>query len=224
MKERVSVVVEEYLQVIYALQSNQEPTKAVNLAERLDTSPSTVHATLARLQRDELITIGQKKEIELTSTGFEKAESLARRHRLVESFLCDTLGIPWHEVHAHAHIMEHGLTPLIEEKLAEFLQFPDSCPHGTPIPGSNTKLPADMISLKNVLEGDEIEIVVIDESLEDSLDLMKFLEVKGMLPGKRHKILETLAVTQTIVLESETGHVTIPFDIAGKIGVVIIPQ
>ncbi len=85
MKERASIVVEEYLQAIYGLQSNEEPTKAVNLAERLNTSPSTVHATLARLQRDELITIGKKKEIELTDKRQDKDKTLSRRQRLVET-------------------------------------------------------------------------------------------------------------------------------------------
>ena len=222
MKERASIVVEEYLQVIYSLQLNQEPIKAVNLADRLDTSPSTVHATLARLQRDNLINIGEKKEITLSTTGLAKAESLSRRHQLVETFLCGTLGIPWHEVHSHAHVMEHGLTPLIEEKLAEFLEFPDSCPHGTPIPGSKLKLPENMISLRDVQDGDKVEIIVINESLEDSLELMKFLENRGILPGEKHQVVESLAVTKTVVLKSTVGQVTIPFDIACKIGVVKI--
>ncbi|PCI23678.1 MAG: DtxR family transcriptional regulator [SAR324 cluster bacterium] len=224
MKERASIVVEEYLQVIYSLLSEGKPIKAVNLANRLETSPSTVHATLSRMQRDALINIGKKKEIELTEEGFKKAENLAARHRLVETFLCDTLGIPWHEVHTHAHVMEHGLTPLIEEKLAEFLNFPETCPHGTPIPGSNKTLPENMIQLDAVKNGDQIEIVVIDESLEDSVELMRFLEEKKILPGKQHQVLETLAVTKTIILESEAGQVTIPFDIANKIGVIPVEE
>lgn len=62
MKERTSVVVEEYLQVIYNLQKQQESVKAVHLAAGMDSSPSTVHATLSRLQRDKLVTVNKKRK------------------------------------------------------------------------------------------------------------------------------------------------------------------
>ncbi len=220
MKERASIVVEEYLRMIYSLVSSGRPAKAVNLVKRLKSSPSTVHATLSRLHRDELITICDKKEIELTSEGLLLAERLTRRHRLVEDFLCNTLGISWHEVHEHAHMMEHGLTPLVEEKLAVFLGFPKSCPHGTPLPGEDSHLPDDMRHLDSMEAGDMVEIVVVDELLEESLDLMKFLQDKGIVPGRQHRVLEKTDVTKTVVLESESGQATLPFDIAEKIGVI----
>ncbi len=220
MKERASVVVEEYLQVIYSLLSAEKRVKAVNLANRLKSSASTVHATLSRLQRDDLITISEKKEIELTPVGLERAERLTRRHRLVESFLCDTLGISWHEVHKHAHILEHGLTALVEEKLAEFLGFPKSCPHGTPLPGENNRLSENVVSLDTIGTGAEIEIVFVGEALEESVDVMKFLQDKSIRPGRRHKVEERMEVTKTIALNSDQGLAIIPFDIAEKIGVV----
>jgi len=220
MKERASVVVEEYLQVIYALGADDMPVKSVNVANWLKTSPSTVHATLTRLQRDNLITINKKKEIILSPDGLSKAEQLTRRHRLVESFLCNTLGISWHEVHEHAHVLEHGLTPLVEEKLAEFLDFPKSCPHGSPFPGENDQLPANMAHLNTMDVGDKVRVVVIDEQLEESTDLMKFLQDRAFVPGCQHQILERTEVTKTMTLESERGVTTLPFDIAEKIGVV----
>ena len=63
------------------------------------------------------------------------AENIAYRHNLAEDFLCNTLGIPWFEVHKHAHQLEHAMTPLVVEKLTEFLGKPEFCPHGTPMPG-----------------------------------------------------------------------------------------
>ncbi len=217
MNERTSVVVEEYLQVIYSLLTDQKPVKAVNLTKWLKSSPSTVHATLSRLQRDKLVKVNKKKEITLTAKGLEKAETLTRRHRLVEAFLCDSLGISWHEVHKHAHILEHGLTPLVEEKLAEFLGFPQSCPHGTPLPGVEDYLPKNTISLDEFEPGDDIEIVNIGESLEESLDIMKFLQDKSIQPGKRHRIKEKTDITKTIVLESQDETATLTYDIAQKI-------
>jgi DtxR family Mn-dependent transcriptional regulator len=220
MNERKSVVVEEYLQVIYSLLTDKKPIKAVTLTKWLKSSPSTVHATLSRLQRDKLVKVNKKKEITLTAKGLEKAEVLTRRHRLVESFLCNTLGISWHEVHKHAHVLEHGLTPLVEERLAEFLGFPQSCPHGTPIPGAEDFLPKDTVGLNEFEPGDEVEIVNIGEALEESLDLMKFLQDKSIKPGKRHNIKEKTDVTRTIVLESQDDTATLTYDIAQKIGAI----
>ncbi|MBT3224842.1 MAG: metal-dependent transcriptional regulator [Deltaproteobacteria bacterium] len=222
MKERASIVVEEYLQLIYSLIANGKRVKAVNLVKRLKSSPSTVHATLSRLQRDDLITIGEKKEIEFTPAGFDKAEQLTRRHRLVEDFLCNTLGISWHEVHKHAHVLEHGLTEMVEEKLAEFLDFPKSCPHGTPLPGEDSHLPEDMCCLHDMEMGDVVEIVIIDELLEESVDLMKFLQDKNCTPGQQHTVMEKTDITKTVILESENSRATLPFDIADKIGVIKI--
>jgi DtxR family transcriptional regulator, iron-dependent repressor len=220
MKERTSVVVEEYLQAILALQAEEGPLKAVNLTRWLKSSPSTVHATLSRLQRDKLVKVTDKKVIQLTKKGQEKAESLARRHRLVEWFLCDKLCISWHEVHKHAHVLEHGLTPLVEDKLAEFLGFPKSCPHGTPLPGEDGFLPKNTKSLDSFVVGDEIEIVNIGEILEESIDLMKFFLDKGIKPGVRHEILEKTDITKTIIMKSDLGSATLTYEIAAKIGAI----
>ncbi len=81
----------------------------------------------------------------MTKEGQKVAENIAYRHNLSEYFLCNTLGIPWYEVHQHAHRLEHAMTPVVVEKLAEFLNNPEFCPHGTPMPGSN--LPKNTISL-----------------------------------------------------------------------------
>ena len=223
MKDRNSVVVEEYLQMIFSLSAENKPIKSIELSKRMNSSPSTVHATLSRLKRDHLVELNKKKEIQLTDDGFKTAESLVRRHRLVEAFLCDKLGISWHEVHHHAHHLEHGLTPLVEDKLAEFLDFPNTCPHGTPIPGGEGKLPAGTKPLDEFMDGDEVEIIIVNEILEESVELMKFLQDKSIQPGKRHNILEKTNITKTIVLQSEKSAATLTFDIASRIGAVKVP-
>ncbi len=220
MKDRDSVVVQEYLQAIYALLSDGNTIKSVTLSKWLGSSPSTVHATLSRLQRDKFVKVNKKKEITLTKSGLEKAESLTRRHRLVESFLCNTLGVSWHEVHKHAHVLEHGLTPLVEEKLAEFMGHPQTCPHGTPVSGGVNSLPENTRSLNEFSIGDRIQVIVINEIMEESVDLMKFLQDKAIQPGKQHRIKEKTEVTKTIVLESEEGTATLTYDIAGRIGAI----
>ena len=124
-----SQVIEEYLLTLYKLSRTEEPAKAVTLANRLDTSPPTVHATISRMQRDGLIEVKKSKELVLTKEGQKIAEDIAYRHNLSEYFLCNTLGIPWYEVHQHAHRLEHAMSPIVVQRLAEFLGKPEFCLH-----------------------------------------------------------------------------------------------
>jgi len=213
-----SQVIEEYLLLLYKMDHAGEKAKAVTLANRLETSPPTVHATIVRMQRDGLITVKKSKELFLTKEGRKVAEDIAYRHNLSEYFLCNTLGIPWYEVHQHAHRLEHAMTPVVVKKLAEFLKNPKFCPHGTPMPGSS--LPKDTITLTETTAGMTVEIKMIGEVLEDSVDLMKILHEHRIMPGNLHKITEISEVMRSISLESKDGPLTLPFHVAEKIFVI----
>jgi DtxR family Mn-dependent transcriptional regulator len=210
-----SKVIEDYLLTLYKLNRAGEPAKAVTLANRLDTSPPTVHATILRMQRDGLVNVTKTKELALTKEGQSIAEDIAYRHNLSEYFLCNTLGIPWYEVHQHAHLLEHAMTPIVVEKLAEFLGKPEFCPHGTPMPGKEQ--PENTIALMESKPGMTVEIAMIGEALEDSVDLMKILHDHQIMPGNKHKVVEKTNVMRSISLESEKGPTSIPFHVAEKI-------
>lgn len=137
MKILFSPVTDNYLQKIYNTIENQKPVKAVRLVKIFKSSPSTVHATLFRMQRDGLVVIDSKKKITLTERGVDRALSLARRRRLAETLLCEKLDIPLQEVGLHVYRFIKGFTPKIEMKLAEYLGNPKICPHGKPIPPKN---------------------------------------------------------------------------------------
>ncbi|MBF0288743.1 MAG: metal-dependent transcriptional regulator [SAR324 cluster bacterium] len=216
-EEKPSIVVEEYLQEIYLLQSIETPVKATHLATRIQSSPSTVHATLSRMQRDLLIQVDHKKNITLTGEGEAQAKDLVIRHHLAETFLCNTLGIPWYQVHKHAHQLEHAMTPLVVEKLAQFLNHPATCPHGVPTQGHSDPALQQSIPLDQTATGMQIKIVMINEYLEESEDLLKYLHEKSVVPGSEHTIIEILKATNSVTLDSETGQVTLPFDIAKNI-------
>ncbi len=217
-----SQVIEEYLLILYELDRAGEKAKSITLASRLDTSPPTVHATISRMQRDGIVKITKSKEITLTKEGKKLADNIAYRHNLAEYFLCNTLGIPWYEVHKHAHLLEHAMTPTVVKKLAEFLDNPEFCPHGTPMPG--TSLPKNTISLMEAKPGMTVEIKMISEELEDSVDLMKILQNNHFLPGDQHRIIEKTDVMRAISLESKSVSSSLPFNVAEKIFVVEVPK
>ena len=213
-----SQVIEEYLLTLYQTQQSGGPIKAVNLAERIGVSPPTVHATLVRMKRDGLVELGESKELEFTPAGLKEAENIAYRHNLAEYFLCNTLGVPWHEVHKHAHQLEPAMTPLVVEKLAEFLGEPEFCPHGTPMPG--TALPDEMISLTEVEVGTEMEVTRVSEELEDSEELLRILHDHQVIPGQLHTLVDKSEVMSSLTLEQGSEQPVLPFHVADKIFVV----
>ncbi len=222
MNKRVSPVIEQYLQTIYSLafHSPLEKVKSVHLKERFGSSPSTVHATLSRMKRDGLITFEEHKQIMLTSVGKKMAEEITRRHRLVETFLYKTLGIPWHEVHLHASSWAHGISPLVEEKLTRFLGFPKSCPHGSPFPGLEQEFPPeDMFYLNEAAVGDRLQVIVIGEQLEEQIDTLELLNRKNLVPGSVHQIREKFYQGDTVSFQTSETQITLTLLIASQIGV-----
>src|SRR4051812_49235415 len=107
---------EEYLQSIFWLQEAGLPMTAANLARAMQLSAPTVHEMIGRLEKDGYIRRDDHKRLQFTDSGLEHAEGVVRRHRLIERFLTDVLGIPWDEVHEEAERLEHAMSPVLEAR------------------------------------------------------------------------------------------------------------
>src|SRR3954463_207591 len=107
-----TVAEEEYLQTLFWLQEAGLALTGANVARAMQLSAPTVHEMIGRLERDGYITRGGDKSIGSTDSGREHAEGIVRRHRLIERFLTDVLGIPWDEVHEEAERLEHAMSPV----------------------------------------------------------------------------------------------------------------
>src|SRR3954462_7140794 len=106
---------------------------AANVARAMQLSAPTVHEMIGRLERDGYVTRDEDNTIAFTSTGQEHAETIVSRHRLIERFLTDVLGIPWHEVHEEAERLAHGMSPVLEDGMRAAIGSAKTCPHGHPI-------------------------------------------------------------------------------------------
>src|ERR687889_692949 len=93
--DHATVAEEEYLQTIFWLQEAGLPMTGANVARAMQLSAPTVHEMIGRLERDGYITRSTDKSLQFTDHGREHAEGVVRRHRLIERFLTDVLGIPW---------------------------------------------------------------------------------------------------------------------------------
>src|SRR5688500_5614822 len=124
-----SPAIEEYLQVIYTLADESTSVIAARIAEFLGVSAPAVSEMLHRLEREGLVTISDRHEVRLTPAGQTAANTVVRRHRLIERFLVDILGYEWWKVHDEAERLEHALSPEMEERMARVLGDPSTCPH-----------------------------------------------------------------------------------------------
>ena len=201
-RERPTPTIEDYLGVIYTLERDGEAVIGARLAEWLDVSPPTVTATVKRMKRDGWVVMDESKGIHLTDAGREAAQSVLRRHMLAETLLARVLDVPWSKVHQEADAMEHALSPDTVERLAAKLDHPETCPHGNPLPGYEDQV-GELFPLAEARAGQRLVIRRVHESAEEQLDLLEYLEQRGLLPDAEVVVQEIMPFNETITLECQ---------------------
>ncbi len=139
-----SDTVENYLKALYLLGEQAGGAVALSeLARELEVTPGTVTVMVQRMDEgDGLVDYRKREGATLTAAGRREALKVLRRHRLVELFLVEIVGLSWEQVHAEAETLEHAMSELVIERIAELLGHPEYDPHGTPIPDANGGMPA----------------------------------------------------------------------------------
>jgi DtxR family transcriptional regulator, Mn-dependent transcriptional regulator len=131
----MSESVEEYLEAIYAYNERGELAKNQDLSERLKISPPSVTQMIQKLADEGLVTYEPYKGVLLTGIGTAEAQKIVRKHRLLERFLHDSLGLDINKVHLEACRMEHSIGDEVAAALCDTLKNPRTCPDdGKPIP------------------------------------------------------------------------------------------
>jgi DtxR family Mn-dependent transcriptional regulator len=193
---------EEYLQSIFWLQEAGLPMTAANLARAMQLSAPTVHEMIGRLERDGYVRRDASKKLEFTEDGLEHAEGIVRRHRLIERFLTDVLGIPWDEVHEEAERLEHAMSPVLEERMLAAIGDARTCPHGHPIESKNRIVG---VPLADVEVGAKIRILRFENEAED---LLHYLKAAGMEPGREGELAASEAEEVTVSFAGDRTSVT----------------
>jgi DtxR family Mn-dependent transcriptional regulator len=168
---------EQYLQTICRLGGEQSPVALSALADHLGISSVSTHEMIKKLVARELVTYEPYKGVTLTAEGQTQALCVIRRHRLWERFLADVLGIPWDRVHEEACQLEHATSSLVEEKLAQFLQEPETCPHGHPVAGADC-CREEGLPLSDLEPGQRAVILRVAENNADMLRYLAELELR----------------------------------------------
>src|ERR1700723_2943129 len=152
------------------------------MARAMRLSAPTVSEMLGRLERDGYIARRPDRAVEFTPQGREHAELVVGRHRRIERFLTDVVGVPWDEVHEEAEKLEHAMTPRFEAYVRGAVGDAKTCPHGHPIQvGSRV----DGVPLADCKPGAKVTILRFENEAED---LLHYLMDAGIEPGVEGEI------------------------------------
>lgn len=190
----ITPVAQDYIKAIWnATEWGEPPITTTALASRFETSAPNVSETLRRLSKQELITYAPYKPVALTEQGRRLAVEMVRRHRLLETFLVDTLGYTWDEVHDDAERLEHAVTPRLVDRIDALLGHPEADPHGDPIPRQDLSVPhpADAVRLDDGAPG-TYRVVRIND---DDPTLLQRLTALAVRPGSHVVIAADGAAT-----------------------------
>jgi len=139
---KYSVSRENYLKTIYHLQRELGMVSTNALAAALQTRPASVTDMLKKLKLQKLLIYERYRGFKLTNEGKKVALQIIRKHRLWEFFLVEKLHFGWDEVHEVAEELEHVSSKKLVDRLDIFLNFPQTDPHGDPIPDGQGKISA----------------------------------------------------------------------------------
>jgi DtxR family transcriptional regulator, Mn-dependent transcriptional regulator len=194
---------EMYLRTIYELVEEGITPLRARIAERLHQSGPTVSQTVARMERDGLLTVEGDRHLELTDEGRSLATRVMRKHRLAERLLSDVIGLDWELVHVEACRWEHVISEAVERRLVELLDHPTASPYGNPIPGLDElgeptveeEFMADVEPLSRAASDTEGRVLVrrISEEMQKDEVLMSAMRRAGALPDKTVTIVSTEA-------------------------------
>jgi DtxR family Mn-dependent transcriptional regulator len=214
--DQVTVAEEEYLQTLFWLQEAGLAMTGANVARAMQLSPPTVHEMVGRLERDGYITRAGDKTISFTGSGQGHAEGIVRRHRLIERFLTDVLGIPWDEVHEEAERLEHAMSPVLEERMLAAIGDAKTCPHGHPIVAGNR---IQGVPLADVQEGAKVRILRFENEAED---LLHYLKDSGVEPGMEGVVAAT--GEDEVVVDGSGRRCTVTRSVAETVSVIADPS
>jgi DtxR family transcriptional regulator, Mn-dependent transcriptional regulator len=194
---------EMYLKAVYELEEEGVVPLRARIAERLGQSGPTVSQTVARMERDGLLSVKGDRHLEFSAEGRRHATAVMRKHRLAERLLLDVIGLDWDQVHIEACRWEHVMSDAVERRILALLdkrETPLMCPHGNPIPGLEDlglpfgSRPSELSTqtLLSVAETDglagparEVGVERISEQLQPDDELMRLLYSARVRPGER---------------------------------------
>ncbi len=203
-----SETVEDYLKAIHTLCRESPAAEAgmTRLAAAVGVTTGTATAMVKKLAAAKLVKYRRFGGVSLTSKGDRAALDIIRRHRLIETFLVETLKLDWSAVHVEAERLEHAVSPIVLEALDAFLGYPGVDPHGDPIPDADGRShqPAPLVAIADCKPGARVRLARV---LNQGAEFLRFLDRHHL---KRDTVLTIESAESgagTITIRTETGEI-----------------
>lgn len=183
----ITQAIEDYLKTIYLLGQGGEVTTSA-IALKLKVSPPSVTGMVKKLAEMKLLRYTRYQGVELTAAGEKIALEVVRHHRLLELYLQEALGYPWDKVHEEAEKLEHVISEEFEDRIAEALGWPETDPHGHPIPTKDGVLPA--VAVRELLAVETGQSATVRQVSDGDPGMLRYLASLGFFPGATVQVLE----------------------------------
>lgn len=192
MNPTQTTTAQNYLKELYQLQhrdaADAGPVPLGRLASALSVTPGTATTMVKRFADDGLIRYTPRRGARLTAKGEKVALAVLRRHRIIETFLVEHLGLDWAEVHEEAEVLEHAVSDKVLDRLDELLGHPTADPHGSPIPPANGKM--QRVAMRPLSRCKPGQRVVVGRLMDTDAGFLKLAEDRGLIPDTPLMVLE----------------------------------
>jgi DtxR family transcriptional regulator, Mn-dependent transcriptional regulator len=200
---------QEYLLALRVMAVDGSRVTAAQVGRHLGVSTQAASEMFRRLTADGLVAQALGRELILTEPGRAAADSIFRRHALLEWLLTSVVGLGWAESDEEAARLQGALSPRVEARLDEMLGHPETCPHGNPIDAATARRRPTGIPLSKLEAGSRATIYRITEAAEEDPALLSYLEARALTPGAHITVLARSESLDSITLEGPRGRASL---------------
>ncbi len=213
--------IEDYIKAIFALELEEQKPTTKRIATRLEVKMASVTGMIKHLAAEGYVRYTPYQGVHLTDAGRRVAVDMIRRHRLIETFLCQTLGLAWDEVDADAEVLEHAVSDKLIEHIYEYLGRPRFDPHGSPIPPKNGAIPPRPgVPLDELPVGERARIAEVSDR---DPEFLRYLTSLKLGIGSELRVRDHAPFQGPITLSIGSRRVAIGLEAARRIRVTIDP-
>jgi DtxR family Mn-dependent transcriptional regulator len=194
-----------YLLALRVMTEGGATTMVSAVARQMGVSTQAASEMIGRLAADGLVAPGPDRELTLTEAGRTAAETIFRRHSLLEWLLIKVIGLGWAESDEEAGRLQGSISPRVEAAIADLLGHPPTCPHGNPIDAEAADRRPKGIPLSEVEPGTEVTIYRITEMAEEDRELLEYLEAQDLVPGVHARVIEVSVGRDSLTIDGPRG-------------------